>query len=346
MVAITSALDVCLPSSGIQELLIRVFVQVLDRKDDTALALRVHIKRNIESWRSFGYARNIAHSIKQEIQKSLSDGVPGQLPTRAVPQLNEAEMKDTENMLLWLLRGDSTVFSAMSPIAFSIAEAWKKVDLDLCTDGNPVRESQACVTYRAGHRSSWDLTSMATPIPRGLGSRALQISWPRDKPESMIDALGVKRALVSDMTKAWQYGKDAALLLELVGEADGPYGHATEVYYSFQIPDVARVHKRYDPHIGMLADQGIPVDTEKTHNALEEIVMGEPADSLRWLHSHVAQDYLVKVDNIDVVREPEFNSVYFKYQAFIFGFYYQLLQKLLSFDLVETAAFFHGIWGT
>ncbi|KAJ4366240.1 hypothetical protein N0V83_007876 [Neocucurbitaria cava] len=346
MVAITSALDECLPSNEIQELLIRVFVKVLDRNDDIALALRVHIKRNIESWRSFGCAREIAHSIKKEMRKSLSNGVLDRLPICAVPQLNEAETEDTENMLAWLLSGDPAVFSAMSPITFSIAEALKKVKLDLCTDGNPVRESQACVKYCTETGAYWKLASMAIPTPRGLGSRPLQISWPRDKPESMIDALGVGRALEDAMTKAWQHGNDAAVPLELVGEADGPYGYEQEVYYSLRVSDDARVHKRYDPHIGMLADQGFPADTEKTHNGLEWILMGEPTDSLRWLHNHVAQEYLLKVDNVEVVREPQYNSVYFKYQAFIFGFYYQLLRQLLSFDLVETTAFFHGIWGT
>jgi hypothetical protein len=42
----------------------------------------------------------------------------------------------------------------MSPITYSIAEAWKTVGLDLCTDGNPVRESQACVTYSAEIKES------------------------------------------------------------------------------------------------------------------------------------------------------------------------------------------------
>jgi hypothetical protein len=234
----------------------------------------------------------------------------------------------------------------MSPITFSIAEAWKKADLDLCTDGNPVRESQACVTYRAGTGFPWKLASMTIPTPRGLGSKTLQISWPRDQPESMIDALGVGRALEDAMYKAWQYGKDAATSLKLVGKADGPYGNTAEVYYSLQVSDDTRVHRRYGSHIGMLADQGFPTDTERIHDALERILEGEPANSSRWLHNHAAQDYLLRVDYVGVVHEPQYHSIYLKYQAVIFGFYYQLLRQLLSFDLVETTAFFHGTWGT
>lgn len=147
MVAITSALDECAPSHHIRELLIRVFVEVLEGNEGIAHALRVHIKRNIESWRSFGCAREIAFSIKKQIRKAFSKSVPDELQILAVPQINEAETEDMKNMLVWLLRGDLTVFYAMSPIVFAVAEAWKRVGLDLCTDGNPVRESQACVRY-------------------------------------------------------------------------------------------------------------------------------------------------------------------------------------------------------
>ncbi|KAI4940856.1 hypothetical protein J4E91_011175 [Alternaria rosae] len=345
MVAITSALDECLPSSEIQELLIVVFVDILGRDDDIAPALRVTIKKNIESWRSFGCAREIAFAIKQEMRKSLSNGTSDQSSARAIPQLNEAETEDTRQMLTWLLDGDVTIFNAMSPITFSIAEALKRVNLDLCTDGNLTHERQACVRYHHGGRPLGASSFSNKPIPRGLSSRPLQISWPRDRPESMIDALGVGRSLENLMNQSWQRGKIAAGTMELVGQADGPYGASEEVYYALQISDDAYVIKRYDHHIGMLADQGLPVDTENTYSALEWILQGEPPDSSRWLHSHVAQDYLLRVDNADAVPEEPYKSVYFKYQAFVFGFYYQLLTKLLSFGLVEATAFFHGIWG-
>ena len=147
MVAITSALDECLPSTEIQELLIRVFVEVLGRDDDVAVMLRTRIKSNIESWRSFGSARDIAHSIKKEMRHSLSGVVSNAPPNSGIPQLNAEEKADTKNMLVWLLNGVGTVFITMCPITFSIAEAWRKVKLDLCTDGKPIYECQACVMY-------------------------------------------------------------------------------------------------------------------------------------------------------------------------------------------------------
>jgi hypothetical protein len=101
MVAIVSALDDCLPSSEIRELLIRVFVTVLQHDDDQIEeALRIHIKTNIESWRSFGCARGIAHAIKMETRKNLAGNNPGRYHPKAIPQLNEAEKQDMESLLV------------------------------------------------------------------------------------------------------------------------------------------------------------------------------------------------------------------------------------------------------
>lgn len=95
----------------------------------------------------------------------------------------------------------------------------------------------------------------------------------------------------------------------------------------------------------MLSNQGFPADTEKIYHALECVLEGESVDSLSWLHNHVAQDYLLRVDSTNVAYEQKHKSIYFKYQALIFGFYYQLLRQPLSFHLVQAEAFFHGAWG-
>jgi hypothetical protein len=245
MVAIVSALDECLPSNEMQKLLIRVFVTVLNRDDEIATALNIHIRRNIESWRSFGCARGIAHSIKKEMRKSLAGSV-----------------------------------------------------------SNSVRQGS---------------------IP-------------------MIGALGVERWLENLMLQACKYGTEAADDMELFGKADGPYEDKKEVYYTLEIPSSARVSKIYDPHIGMQADQGFPGGSEKIYEALEWLLRGEPPNSAQWLHNHVTRDYLSRIDNTHSMLEKDFASIFCKYQALIFGFFYQLLRQILCFDLVEPTAFFHGFF--
>jgi hypothetical protein len=346
MVAIVSALDDCLPSSEIRELLIRVFVTVLQHDDDQIEeALRIHIKTNIESWRSFGCARGIAHAIKMETRKNLAGNNPGRYHPKAIPQLNEAEKQDMESLLVWLLKKDAASFNAMSAITFAVANAWRAVKLHLCTDGT-ISEGQACVTYQPDSQLFSGSNSTIRPFSRGLGSKVLQISWPRGKPETMIGALGVDRPMENAMGIYWQYGVEAADELKLIGKADGPYETSREVHYSLEeVPRSALVSKRFPPHIGMIANQGFPVETQKTYEALERMLQREPEDSAKWLQQHVGREYLLRVENTHVVHEKEYMSIFSKYQALIFGFYYRLLEQILSFDLVEPSAFFRGIWG-
>jgi hypothetical protein len=347
MVAIVSALDDCLTSSGIQELLIRVFVTVLTGDEETATALRVHLKVNIQSWRSFGCAREIAFSIKSDMRKSLKKFLPDSPQVMAISQLNGAETQDLERFLIWLLSGDQTIFNAMSAITFSIAEALKIAKLHLCTDGNPLYEGQACVVYHdQGQLPVFEgLGSNKLPILRGLSSRTLQISWPFDCPHTMIDTLGVGRPIENAMLMYWEYGKEAAYDLKLVGKADAPYEDTKEVYYSLEENCSQAPRKRFLPHISMLARQGFPVATQNIYEALEKLLEGEPVDSPLWLQNHVALDHLLRIENTHVTHEKEYMAVFSKYQALIFGFYYQLLKQILCFELVESTAFFHGIWG-
>jgi hypothetical protein len=346
MVAVVSALDECLPASEIQELLIRVFVTVLNHDDDnTETALRVHIKTNIESWRSFGCARGIAHAIKKDMRKNRMNN-PVSQQSRAIPQLNTAEKIDMENLLVWLLRNDLRTFSAMSAITFSVAEAWRVVKLDLCTDGKRTYETQACVTFSPDKQLFQNMTADIIPFSRGLNTRTLQISWPRGNPKTMIEALGVDFQTYSEMQIAWDYGTKAADDVTLIGGADGPYEVKKEVFYNLKLSSSSILNKRFPSHIGILAKQGFPADTHKVYEALEQILQEDTHESPVWLQQHVAQDYLLRVEKIPVAVEQQYKPLLCKYQALVFGFYYRLLEQLLSFELVDPTAFFHGIWGT
>ncbi|KAF2654421.1 hypothetical protein K491DRAFT_679687 [Lophiostoma macrostomum CBS 122681] len=347
MVAIVSALDECLPSSDTRELLIQVFVAVLNGDSETENALRVHINVNIESWRSFGCARQLAYSIRTEMRKSLTKLVEGASTIRAISQLNHAEKVDLMQLLVWLLSGEEEGFSALSAVTFAIAEAWKAVRLDLCTDGKPAHEGQACIFYRPDIISASDELAKSLPRSlRGLGSRTLQISWPRNEPHTMIDVLGVGRPLENAMAKAWSYGFEASKDVDLLGQAELPFEDTKEVCYCLdEPPPHALVIKKYSPHIGMLAYHAFPVDLETIYEPLERILEGEPVNSLTWLSRHVEVNHLLRAESAEVKHEKEFIPVFLKYQALVFGFYYGLLGKLICLDLADATAYFRGIWG-
>lgn len=333
MVLVVSALDPCLPADEIRELLIRVFVQVLDRDDDIETALRIHIRTNVESWRSFGCARAIGKKVRKEMQKILGPDRP------SIPQLNEAELKDIENFLLYLLRSDTAVFRPMSLIVFSVAHALKEAKLHLCTDGQPQYEGQASIEYQDDQNPTRSFPAVH-PMYRGLGSRSLQISWPYDKPETMIDALGVSRSKEDAMTIAWKQGNQATTGLKLVGKSEGPYGDGKEVFYVLDVEKEAEVSKKFEPHIGMLAQQGFPVPTQAIYDGVEKILIQEPSENILWLQSHTQVNYLLRAEIAREELDARFTGLFLKYQALLFGFYYQLLRSILSFDLIEPSAFF------
>lgn len=189
MVGIVSALDDCLPSGAIRELLIRVFINILNGDDKTENALRVQLRVNIESWRSFGCARDISLSIKRKMRKSLQDKWGTASDMLAISQLNEAETHDMERFLVWLLSGDDRKLHAMSAITYAVAEGLQFAKLDICTDGEPRHEGQACVIYQPDGSTFGQMQLQNETTRRGLSFDSLQIAWPRDRPETMIDTL-------------------------------------------------------------------------------------------------------------------------------------------------------------
>ena len=346
MATIVSVLDNCLPASAIHKLLVEVFATLLNGDDDVKKALKIHLDVNIKSWRSFACSRQMAVPMKTEVRKCLKRCWPDFKQHGSIPQLNEAETQHIKSFIVWLLDNKETQFTAIFAMAFAIAEALKAAKLHLCTDGNPSYEGQACVQYRAEDQAFGSMQSQITPISRGLGSRTLQISWPRDFPQTMIDTLGVPRDLEDIMGQLWKLGEEAADELTLIGKADIPFETTKEIYYSLQeVPLSAAVAKKFPAHIGMVASLGFPVRTQKIYAAVEMLLKEEKEDAPIWLQAHVAQDYLLRIENESLAHQGQFSAVFSKYQALVFGFYYRLLKQILCFELVETAAFFHGIWG-
>jgi hypothetical protein len=96
----------------------------------------------------------------------------------------------------------------------------------------------------------------------------------------------------------------------------------------------------------MLAQYAFPASTEDICTGIEEILMREPAESASWLQTHSDVNYLLRVESVRDAHEAAYPEVFLKYQALVFGFYYTLLSQLLSLDLVEPNAYFHGIWGS
>jgi hypothetical protein len=80
-------------------------------------------------------------------------------------------------------------------------------------------------------------------------------------------------------------------------------------------------------------------------SALERLKAGLGTDGLQWLNMYTSLEYLDRGDSAVPSRRDEQMHPWLQYQALVFGFYYQLLEPLVAFDLVEEDTYFQGLWG-
>ncbi|PSN59941.1 hypothetical protein BS50DRAFT_640385 [Corynespora cassiicola Philippines] len=260
----------------------------------------------------------------------------------AIPELNSAELEDMEHFLTYLLESHESVFSAKSAITFAVADSLRLAKLDIATGEDANHEGQAHVTYHPGGFLGGSYYKYRVSDTRGLKSRALQIAWPRDGPEKMIEALGLPPDELNEMEKLWKYGSNAGTEVKRLGTVTLPFQTTTEVLYKLdEIPFMTRPQRRYPPHLGMLADQSFPLKTQKIHDGIDILARGRSEDELVWLHDNVSLSHVLR--NEDFRPESQRFQIYMYYQALLFGFYYGLLEQFLTFELVGKTACFHGL---
>jgi hypothetical protein len=347
MVTIVTALDLCLPSNGVRALVMRVFIRILDRDQELEDSLRVLLPTNIESWRSAGCVRSmtttISHALKACRYKLVQE--------HALPQLNHAETKEMEIFIVWLLEGKSTDFKAMSATVFAVAVAMGKVGVKLRTEGQRSYESEPFVHYVESNNgldmSLLDHHSSEYNDPfclkRGIGSRAQQIAYPRNDPSSMIHAIPAGRRTITKMIRCWDLGSNAASKMHFHAEAQLPYSNESEIYYVVENSDVET--SNFGKEVIMLAGRAFPERSESILSAVEELAEGVKGDRLEWLQRHTELGYLKRTEASIPSHISENMEIWLQYQALVFGFYYRLMEPMVSLELVQKDAYFRGIWG-
>jgi len=348
MITITTALDFCLPHNSIRALIRRVYVRVLDRDEELEDSLRVLLPTNVESWRSAGSVRSMTTTIAKALQACRYKLVE----ENALPQLNQAETEEMENFLVWLLEGKSNDFKAMSSMVFAVAVAISKVGVKLRTEGRRSYEAEPFIHYVESNSILDDtlLSNQASesgdPFSqrRGIGHKAQQIAYPRNNPSSMIQAIPADRRTINRMTYYWGLGADAASKMCLqVTQAKLPFYKEAEIYYVLENNDVET--SNFTKDVIMLAGRAFPDTSEDILLAVEKITEGVKGDRLAWLQQYTAPEYLKKIEASNTCDISENMDLWLHYQALIFGFYYKLIEPLVSFELVQKDAYFRGIWG-
>lgn len=346
MVAVVTALDITLPASTIKRLLVEVFTTILDGDEGMRECLRVQLPTNIEAWRSVGCVRGMVKEISGSIKRSHFRLVR----ERAILQLNSAEQEEMKSFLVWLMADqDNNHLSVISATVFSIAESMHKAGVHLGTGKERRYESEPLVEYV---KVPGPIDTFKDPLEtehpfaakKGLHLRAQQVSYPSNHPEYMVEAMTLERSVKNQMDKFWIMGCIAAenIRLSPTSEANLPFGAESDIYYVLDVEDPPQ--KKFNSMLSMIVDHGFPVATHSILLALEKLTQGLKSERLRWLHAHTVREYLQR-ETGRPSRNPEEMELWGQYQALVFGFYYKLLEPLVSFDYVQQDVFFRGLWG-
>ena len=345
MVAVVNALDITLPDSTIKSLLTEVFATILEGDEGMRESLRIQLTNNIEAWRSVGVVRGMVVATSTSIRQTFAQLVG----ERAIPQLNRAEEEEMKDFLVWLMADQGHDLSVVSATVFSIAESMRKSGVHLRTDGERRYESEPIVRYV---HNPGPIDTFRHPIEmedpfqarKGLRVKAQQVSFPMNYPNYMIDAMTLERRILNEVEMFWTMGRKAAETVKLIPtpEPKLPFGLESDVYYVLDVKDPTR--NKFAGMLSMIADHGFPVATHSILLALEKLTQGLEFKRLQWLHAHTAREYLQR-ESGKPNRNLEDMELWVKYQALVFGFYYALLEPLVSFEYVQQDAYFRGLWG-
>lgn len=345
MVAVVTALDITLPASTIKNLLTEVFTTILEGDERMRESLRVQLPTNIEAWRSVGVVRGMVSATSTSIGRTFAKLVQ----ERAIHQLNRAEQEEMKGFLVWLMADQGHDLSVVSATVFSIAESMRKSGVHLRTSGERRYESEPIVRYvhNPGPIDTFqNQVEMEDPFQarKGLQVRAQQVSFLVNHPNFMIDAMTLERQVLNEMEMFWTMGRKAAETVKLIPtpEPKLPFGPESDVYYALEVNDPTR--NKFAGMLSMIAGHGFPSATHSILLALEKLTQGLESKRLQWLHAHTAREYLQR-ETGNPSRDPGDMELWVKYQALVFGFYYALLEPLVSFEYVHQDVYFRGLWG-
>jgi hypothetical protein len=353
MVAIAAGLGWCLVDSTSRQLLTDVFVDILnggEKSENQEQSIRAQLPTNLASWKSLASAKGMdrgALNAMKKIRTNLAGIEPGQ--NAAIPQLNRRELDELKRFLHWLLaEPENSEFRTFSLMVYLLAAALESVGVHINTKGRRTYETQPVVRYvEPGVNSIQDpiwYHNSENPLNlrRTVQLRAQQISYPYNKPETMIETVPLPRNVRNEMEVLWKLGADAAAKVKLTASALTPFTSTSDIEYAVESFDVPT--SKFDTTLSLLAGHALPVASQSVLIALETLTKGLSQTRLEWLHRYTALEYLSRQTTAPSQRKENI-EIFQKYAALVFGFYYQLLRPWVSFDHLESDAYLRGIWG-
>ena len=152
-----------------------------------------------------------------------------------------------------------------------------------------------------------------------------------------------RRNLVNNMIRAWGLGIEAASGMMFKAEADESFTKETTVFYVLEEPEAGLAI--FSKEVNMLAGRAFPASTGAVLSAVEQFSERLDADLMSRLQQYTELEFLKKTEDRPIGGLSKQMSVWLMYQALVFGFYYKLIEPLISMDFVQPEACFKGIWG-
>jgi hypothetical protein len=243
--------------------------------------------------------------------------------------------------LVWLMAGEQNDFGAISATVYAVGEAIAEAGIHLRAGGERQFEGQPLVHYVSSQDGLRGLKNMKYFRDSTSKIPPQQNTFPLSEPEKMIDGIAVPAFMRNYMHFRWLKGVEAAKVVAIQASAKVPATSNSCVNYKLSYDSCTT---RFDGKLFILSKRHFPVDSQPLMMALDEMLKHLAQKDYDWLCS------ITSLENDDL-RSPILDIpdnrllLLLEYQAFVFGYYYRLLEPVISFEFAEKGSYLRSVWG-
>ena len=343
MVAIVTALEPCVTPGVMRDMLIDLFIKLLERDDtqDVRESLHMHIQTNIESWKSMGNVRG----MKVPLCSTMKDCKCNLVGSSAIPHLTRAERQELYDFLGWLMAGTTDHILLVSATVYAIAAGIESAGIQLSLDtSDSVIQGQVIVQYANQYEGKQSLLDALkcefefNQIEHDGSVPPSRVSYLSGKPTQMIETFPCSLPMKNQLEKMWFRGAEAAAKVTLKAVARL---RRTGVKYVVDAYDEGT--SRWPGRLMALSSEHFPVDSESLLAALSDFMESLPKELQDWLYRAAKLDG--GISDLDNTFSEQQLDVFLCFQSMVFGYWYKLLEPWVSMEYIKHEVYFYGVWG-
>ncbi len=343
MVAIVTALNPCVTSDVMRNMLVELFIKLLGRDDvqDVRESLHMQIQTNIESWKSTGNVRGMTAPLYSAINDCRCNLVGGS----AIPHLTRAERQELFDFLIWLMAGKTDHISLVSATIYSIAAGIESAGIQLSLgESDSAIQGQIVVQYANQHGGKQSLQDAFKCELRLIQTEdngsvpPTRISYLSGKPTQMIETFPCSLPTKNQLEKLWFRGAEAAAKVSLKAVA-----RIRRTGVKYIVKDYDECTSRWSGRLTDLSSEHFPVDSESLLAALNNFMENLPKELEDWLYRAAKLDG--GINDLDNTFTEQQLDVFLCFQSMVFGYWYKLLEPWISMEYIKHEVYFYGVWG-